>query len=36
VDGEQITERGVGNGISLIIMSGIIARIPSAIGAPSN
>src|SRR5712671_4106942 len=30
--GEQITERGIGNGISLIIMSGIIARIPSAIG----
>jgi preprotein translocase subunit SecY len=30
--GEQITERGVGNGISLIIMSGIVARIPSAIG----
>src|SRR6185437_1924332 len=30
--GEQITERGVGNGISLIIMAGIIARLPSAIG----
>jgi len=30
--GEQITERGVGNGISLIIMSGIIARLPSALG----
>jgi preprotein translocase subunit SecY len=30
--GEQITERGVGNGISLIIMAGIVARIPSAIG----
>src|SRR5580700_8228962 len=30
--GEQITERGVGNGISLIIMSGIIARLPGAIG----
>jgi len=29
--GEQITERGVGNGISLIIFSGIIARLPSAI-----
>jgi preprotein translocase subunit SecY len=28
--GEQITARGVGNGISLIIMAGIIARIPSA------
>ncbi len=30
--GEQVTERGVGNGISLIIFSGIIARLPSAIG----
>jgi len=30
--GEQITERGVGNGISLIIFSGIVARMPSAIG----
>jgi preprotein translocase subunit SecY len=30
--GEQITERGVGNGISLIIMSGIIARLPGAVG----
>src|ERR1700687_2250364 len=30
--GEQVTERGVGNGISLIIMAGIIARLPSAIG----
>src|SRR3990172_1546564 len=29
--GEQITERGIGNGISLIIFSGIVARIPSAI-----
>lgn len=29
--GEQITERGVGNGISLIIFSGIIARLPAAI-----
>ncbi|MFC1557171.1 preprotein translocase subunit SecY [candidate division KSB1 bacterium] len=28
--GEQITERGIGNGISLIIMIGIIARYPSA------
>src|SRR6202035_3822737 len=27
-----MTERGVGNGTSLIIMSGIIARLPSAIG----
>jgi len=29
--GEQITARGIGNGISLIIMSGIIAELPSAI-----
>lgn len=29
--GEQMTERGVGNGISLIIFSGIVARFPSAI-----
>jgi len=31
--GEQITERGIGNGISLIIFAGIIVRIPSALGA---
>jgi preprotein translocase subunit SecY len=31
--GEQITERGIGNGISLIIFAGIVASIPSAIGA---
>jgi len=30
--GEQITERGVGNGISLIIFTGIVARMPSAVG----
>jgi preprotein translocase subunit SecY len=29
--GEQITERGVGNGISLIIFAGIVASIPSAV-----
>jgi preprotein translocase subunit SecY len=29
--GEQITERGIGNGISLIIFSGIVAQMPSAI-----
>ncbi len=29
--GEQITERGVGNGISLIIFSGIVANLPSAL-----
>jgi len=30
--GEQITERGIGNGISLIIFAGIVAGIPSATG----
>jgi preprotein translocase subunit SecY len=30
--GEQITSRGVGNGISLIIFAGIVARFPSSIG----
>ena len=30
--GEQITERGIGNGISLIIFAGIVARIPAAVG----
>jgi len=29
--GEQITERGIGNGISLIIFAGIVAEIPTAI-----
>jgi preprotein translocase subunit SecY len=29
--GEQITERGIGNGISLIIFAGIVARLPGAI-----
>ncbi|HWP81971.1 MAG TPA: preprotein translocase subunit SecY [Bacteroidota bacterium] len=29
--GEQITERGIGNGISLIIFIGIIARFPAAV-----
>lgn len=29
--GEQITERGIGNGISLVIFAGIVAAIPSAI-----
>jgi preprotein translocase subunit SecY len=29
--GEQITERGIGNGISLIIFAGIVAQLPSAI-----
>src|SRR4051794_814068 len=30
--GEQITSRGIGNGVSLIIMAGIIARLPQGIG----
>ena len=30
--GEQITERGLGNGISLIIFAGIVSGLPSAIG----
>ncbi len=30
--GEQITERGVGNGISMIIFTGIVAGLPAAIG----
>lgn len=34
--GEQMTERGVGNGISLIIFSGIVARFPSAIAQVMN
>ena len=34
--GEQINERGVGNGISLIIFAGIVARIPSGIRALST
>ena len=29
--GEQITSRGIGNGVSLIIMAGIVARLPQAI-----
>lgn len=31
--GEQITSRGVGNGISLIIFAGIVAELPRAIGS---
>jgi preprotein translocase subunit SecY len=31
--GEQMSERGIGNGISLIIFAGIAARIPSGIGS---
>ena len=31
--GEQITARGIGNGISLIIMAGIVANLPHALAA---
>ncbi len=31
--GEQITERGVGNGISMLIFAGIVAGLPAAIGS---
>jgi preprotein translocase subunit SecY len=34
--GEQITERGIGNGISLIIFAGIVAGIPNALGNTSQ
>ena len=34
--GEQITQRGVGNGISLIIFAGIVSSIPTAIGGTLN
>src|SRR5690625_5756200 len=30
--GEQITERGIGNGISILIFAGIVAGLPSAMG----
>lgn len=30
--GEQMTERGIGNGISMIIFAGIVSRLPSALG----
>jgi preprotein translocase subunit SecY len=30
--GEQITSRGIGNGVSLIIMAGIVATLPQALG----
>ncbi len=30
--GEQITSRGIGNGISLIIMAGIVSRLPVSVG----
>jgi len=34
--GEQITERGIGNGISILIFSGIVAGLPSAISQTSE
>ena len=34
--GEKITDKGIGNGISLIIMIGIVARLPHALLAESN
>ena len=34
--GEQITERGIGNGISLVIFAGIVASIPSAVTATTE
>ncbi|BCD61432.1 MULTISPECIES: preprotein translocase subunit SecY [Nitratiruptor] len=34
--GEQITQRGIGNGISLIIFAGIVSGIPSAIAGTVN
>jgi preprotein translocase subunit SecY len=34
--GEQITERGIGNGISLIIFAGIVAAMPSAVALTAN
>lgn len=34
--GEQISERGIGNGISLIIFAGIVIGLPSAIGSTFN
>lgn len=34
--GEQIDEYGIGNGISLLIMAGILGRLPSAVGSVWN
>jgi preprotein translocase subunit SecY len=34
--GEQITERGIGNGISLVIFAGIVARFPAAVFSTFN
>ena len=34
--GEQVTERGIGNGISMIILAGIVSGLPAAIGGTFN
>ncbi len=34
--GEQITERGIGNGISMIILAGIVAGLPSAVAGTAE
>ena len=34
--GEQVTERGIGNGISMIILSSIVAGLPGALAEPSS
>jgi preprotein translocase subunit SecY len=34
--GEQITERGIGNGISMLIFGGIVAGLPSALGGTAS
>ena len=34
--GEQITERGIGNGISMIILAGIVAGVPGAIAGTAQ
>ncbi|WP_425480644.1 preprotein translocase subunit SecY [Lysobacter silvisoli] len=34
--GEQVTERGIGNGVSLIIFAGIVAGLPAAVGTMFN
>ncbi|HEX4872891.1 MAG TPA: preprotein translocase subunit SecY [Nevskiaceae bacterium] len=34
--GEQITERGIGNGMSMIIFAGIVAALPGALGATAQ
>jgi len=34
--GEQITERGIGNGISMLILTGIVAGLPAAVGSTAE